>query len=257
MVIYDEWLKHVFNHPLPAPVADEIRLAHQDKLKASLDKLQAGEVTFEDTREHIKPQPWDEWYYQWDAPYIDIEPRDAVAYITRTFSTIDQIAENYSDGQMNQGIYYIINNGCSDYIFSLIDTTVPQKERIDAIYSMYSVYEKLYAKKCQAALGYLSEEPNPLNRTCYMWFDILPFYGKSDVTERDILDEPILQVMEKILTIPNEACQEGALHGLGHWQYVFPERVTNIINQYLAINESNVRPELAQYAKQARLGNIP
>lgn len=171
-------VRHVFDHPLPEPVDNDVRIAYYEKSKRALARLQTGEVTFEDIREDIKPQPWHEWYNQWDAPYLEVQTRDTVAYITRAFNSIDQIAENYSDSQMNQGICYIINNGCSDYIFSLIDASVPENQRIAAVYSFYSIYKKLYDKKCQSDLGHLDEERNPLNRTCYMWFDVLPYIWK-------------------------------------------------------------------------------
>lgn len=86
-----------------------------------------------------------------------------------------------------------------------------------------------------------------------MFFHI---YGKSGIPERDVLDDHILSVMEKIVQLPNQACQEGALHGLGHWQYAYPDRVAQIIDEYLAKKADELREELAQYARHARIGYV-
>ncbi len=36
--------------------------------------------------------------------------------------------------------------------------------------------------------------------------------------------------MARTLAIPHLACQEGALHGLGHWQRAYPDRVAAIVD---------------------------
>lgn len=60
--------------------------------------------------------------------------------------------------------------------------------------------------------------------------------------------------MERTLAIDHLSCQEGALHGLGHWQLYYPDRVVPIIDAYLASDIT--KPELAQYAQNARRGEI-
>src|SRR5690606_27083903 len=114
-----------------------------------------------------------------DAPYLTLLPQQTVEFITRTFDSMDTITEYFSDAQINQGINYIINNACSNYIFSLVDDNVALDQRIAAVESFYSVYQKLYDVKCSPTLGHLSEAGNPLNNMCYMWWDVIPFYGKS------------------------------------------------------------------------------
>jgi hypothetical protein len=98
-------------------------------------------------------------------------------------------------------------------------------------------------------------EANPLNSICYMWWDIAPLYGKSGDPAREALDDAALEVMEKCLSLPAPACQEGALHGLGHWQHAYPERVTTAINAYLNASAS-LPPELVAYARNARRGCV-
>jgi hypothetical protein len=61
--------------------------------------------------------------------------------------------------------------------------------------------------------------------------------------------------MEATLAIPHIACQEAALHGLGHWRCAYPERVEAIIGAFLARSRS-LSAELEAYAKQARVGRV-
>jgi hypothetical protein len=52
-------------------------------------------------------------------------------------------------------------------------------------------------------------------------------------------DETILGVLESTLQLDSIPCRESALHGLGHWQPYYPERVGEIIDQF-----SMTRPEM-------------
>jgi len=61
--------------------------------------------------------------------------------------------------------------------------------------------------------------------------------------------------MADILTIDRVACQESALHGLGHWQRRWPTEVARIIDEFLARN-ANARAELLAYARSARGGCV-
>ena len=45
-------------------------------------------------------------------------------------------------------------------------------------------------------------------------------------------DPDILQVMESTLQLDSIACRESALHGLGHWQHQYPQRVGEIIDKF-------------------------
>ena len=88
-----------------------------------------------------------------------------------------------------------------------------------------------------------------------MWWDILPLIGHPGKPEFAKLDQAALTVMEECLALPSVACQESALHGLGHWNMYFPSEVQSIIDSFLK-SEKNLRPELLQYAKSARSGCV-
>src|SRR5262249_33104418 len=101
------------------------------------------------------------------------------------------------------------------------------------------------------------DEPgvNPLNSPCYMWWDITPVPSGATDADQGPLTDACLSVMERTLALDSIACQENALHGLGHWHSHFPERVESIIDAFLT-SDPNIRPELRKYALSARGGCV-
>jgi hypothetical protein len=94
-----------------------------------------------------------------------------------------------------------------------------------------------------------------LNLVCYMWWDIIPIYGQPDVPERSELDQEILGVLESTLQLDSIACRESALHGLGHWQHYYPQRVGEIIDAFL-MKYRVLRKDLEMYAVNAFTGYV-
>ena len=122
---------------------------------------------------------------------------------------------------------------CSDHAFSIVNDRAPWAARQKAIRSIYDLYAKCFTNRCAQGLGHTSEVTNPINAVCYMWWDLFPAWpDPKDASLSDEADEYI-QVMERCLSLTHQACLEGALHGLGHWQLIFPERVEPIVDQFL------------------------
>ena len=193
---FEEWLAYVFDHPVPTD---------QDKA----------------------------WYWNFDADEWDENHTDVVRFLTQAFENAATVFQPYSDAQLDQGLWYIADNSCSNHMFALLDTSIPWPARQRCIYSIHQLYEQCFAKRCSPHLSHLDEAgANPLNGVCYMWWDIIPIYGKPEDPARKELDHAILQVMESTLQLDSIACRESALHGLGHWQHKYPERVGEIINNF-------------------------
>jgi hypothetical protein len=57
--------------------------------------------------------------------------------------------------------------------------------------------------------------------------------------------------MASSLALSSAACQESALHGLGHWRRYDPQDVERIVDAYLAAG-APADPRLIGYAKAAR-----
>jgi hypothetical protein len=94
-----------------------------------------------------------------------------------------------------------------------------------------------------------------MNVTCYMWWDLLPLAGAPGDPAHVALDRAALDVMAETLALDAIACQESALHGLGHWHAAYPAPVEATIDRFLAARP-DARPELVAYARSARGGCV-
>jgi hypothetical protein len=158
----------------------------------------------------------------------------------------------FSDAQLNQGLWYLVSNSCSDHMFSLIEPAVPMPIRLRVLRSIVPLFEQVMAVRCSPHLCYLDEPgANPLNDACYMWWDILPIHGRPDLSERVEFDAEVLIVLERLLEIEHDACRESALHGLGHWSADYRPQVVAIVDRFLR-RTLNLRPELSVYAVRVR-----
>ena len=204
--------------------------------------------------EHEVRKP--EWYFDLDAPYWDGDPETAVRYITQLFEDPGAYLEHFNDAQLNQGLWFLINGSCSDYIHAVHDESVPLESRLRCVQGIYSIFEKLFAVRCSPHLSYIDEPgASPLNSGCYMWWDIFPTWGEPGNPFRKKLDEMFLKVMEQTLPLSSIACQESALHGLGHWQLTYPTETARIVDAFLS-STPNLHEDLSDYAKAAREGRV-
>jgi hypothetical protein len=95
-----------------------------------------------------------------------------------------------------------------------------------------------------------------------MFWDVVPLCARSKLRPKKAgtpnnvrIEATCLSVMERSLRVPHVACQESALHGLGHWHDYYPVEVEKIIDAYVYLPESK-RRGLRQYALSARTGLI-
>jgi hypothetical protein len=221
---FEEWVNYAFDHPVPQKDSEA-------------------------------------WYWQLEtddwSPYED--PRTTVCYLTQLFDAAPRMLQPFSDAQIAQGLMFLINNSLSDHMFPLMDPSVPWPERRGCIRSMYVVFEQVFAPRCSPLLLHVltEHEPtiNPLNGVCYMWWDVCPLRGNPgpSASEHLVLDteevvdkgptvdpfaaeleDEILEVLRQTLGLDSIACQEGALHGLGHRAYRHPERIRAIVDEFLS-----------------------
>lgn len=206
------------------------------------------DLTFDEWVYHIFDHP-DTWYHAIGSEYWNGPAATTVAYMTRLFEDPLPPLEGFTDEELNRGFWYLVSNGGSDMMFSLMDPSVPFPDCLRCINAISTIHEQLFVPRCTPYLSHLDEKGvAPLNSICYMWWDLHPL--------GEILNDAVLAVMERQLAIDHPALQEGALHGLGHWErHILTERVDAVIDAYLARN-SNLRPELRNYALSARGGCV-
>ena len=88
--------------------------------------------------------------------------------------------------------------------------------------------------------------------TCGDGFPCFALAGDPDLP---MMRETALRTMARILVFKSLACQESALHGLGHLQRDYDRQVSAIIDGFLAANP-DIDTRLASYANSARCGCV-
>jgi len=202
--------------------------------------------------------PFEEWVrYLFDHPvtepawHWDDAVGQVVAHAARLFREAGEHLAPYTDAQVNQGLSFLIEEGGSP-LYALGETTVPLAERLHCIFSIAKLFETCFVPRCAPQLG---GKGGALNPVCYMWWDVFPLYGQPENPLRREIDNACLWVMETTLSLPSLACQQSALHGLGHWRWYYPDRCQTLISEFLA-GQVRLHPELREYALCALEGRV-
>jgi hypothetical protein len=195
------------------------------------------------------------WHWSLGAPTWQGTAEDIVTLVTDTFERSGELLARFSDAQLNQGFWYLLNSSCSDFMFALVEPKVPLAPRLRALHSFIPLFEQVMAVRCSPHLSHLDEQPaNPLNASCYMWWEILPIHGEPEDPARAEFDDEVLRLFPRLLSIPHDACRESALHGISEWQLYYPS-AESIVEKWLA-RTPGLRPELVAYAEDAKVGNV-
>jgi hypothetical protein len=189
---------------------------------------------------------------------VPSSPAIVVNHMTRLLSEFGQIAPKYSLAQIDQGIWGILGENLRLYEFLFVDASVPLRNRLECIRSMYCVYSDFVAKS-EANL-------NPDLSGFFMWWDLVlhgfwtpprPFIAgtyRGDVSRLDaesrVLLDALFETLKSILKLPHAYTQRCALHGLGHLHH--PD-VRETVQHYVDANKSEFR--LAWF-EQCRDGTV-
>lgn len=192
-----------------------------------------------------------------DTDYWDPDPRLGVAYLTRLFAEGPQHLRWFSDAQIAQGLTYLVDTsavGAQPYV---ADPTVPAKARSALWDAVALFFRDVLMPRCEPALGHLNETWNPINLVTYMWWEGFPATFHPGDPKRGAVVEAEIRALSEILELSSPACQEAALHGIGHYtRYDWARaRCERLIDAYLERGEAS-RPELIAYARAARTGCI-
>jgi hypothetical protein len=200
-----------------------------------------------------RPEENLDWGFSAEPP-----PETAIDFLTELFTAPRQFIGRFSDAQINQGLTVIMHAAWSDHAFVFLNEQISLPKRIKGIHSFEPLFSELYAFRCTNTLMHLNEPgANPLNSSCYQWWDSSPFHGGREGEHNRAIDEACLDVMQAVLSLANHACQESALYGLGQYSHYEPHtpRCRSIISRYLR-TAANLRPELHSYAEQALKGEV-
>jgi hypothetical protein len=195
------------------------------------------------------------WHFDIDAPDLVLPPERAADLIAETFERGAELLRPFTDAQLNQGFWFLVSSGNSNYMCCLTNASVSWPARKRALRAFVPLFREVMATRCTPSLSHLDEPGTALNSACYMWWDIVLLCPPLDARQpREPIHDEVLAVLAELLEIPHDACRESALHGLGHWALNDPAAKT-VIDAFLA-RPDGLRPELLAYARAARTGCI-
>ena len=196
------------------------------------------------------------WYFDPNHDWWDPKPVEAVAYLTRLFEDPERSLCWFSDDQIAQGLTYLVGTSASGDNGWLSATEVPVEARVRCVEAIGKLFDQLFAPRCTPHLSHLSEvAAGTLNCVCYMWWDEFPCIALPSDPNLRRLSGTALTTMEHILGLSSLACQESALHGLGHWQRQHASEVGRIIDAFV-LSQTELDPRLLAYANAARCGCV-
>jgi hypothetical protein len=165
-----------------------------------------------------RPATSNGWYFDVeDMEPFEAEPSELVELVATTFENCAVDLASYSNEQLRYGLSYIIDNGASDVVFSLMSEQVPAAQRLRAIAALKQLYSQVLGPRCAPVLGHTNEPGgNALNYICYMLWDISPLSWWERSPDRATFYQAVCDVLEHATMSPNPACVESGLHGLGH-----------------------------------------
>lgn len=192
-----------------------------------------------------------EWHWAMDAPAWDFRdaPQRAAEHLVRLFEEPQVLLDRYSLEQIGIGLDYLLSSGCSDYPFVFTDFGLPPQYLERFVRAAFRVYERIFVHHC----AYPSRCHSKLDYICFMWYDTAasPYHAL-----RAGLADAVFETLEQTLALPSLACQAAALHGLGEFAHDNRQsRVAAIIDAYL-MRSPDIPPDLREYAKAARTGNV-
>jgi hypothetical protein len=219
------------------------------------------DASFEEWLEFVfaRPVTVPAWYWEDEHDEWRGTPERRAELMAETFARSGEVLEPFDDAQVNQGLWMLANE-FGDFASCVNDGSVPWTRRAAVLEGIFTLYRDCFAVRCTRHLSHLdvpAENPpaSPLNAACYMWWDIFPAHGEPENPAQHERDQLILSVMERTLDLPHDACREAALHGLGHWEAAYPERVHDVIDRFIWANRK-IPCALRNYAYAARHGDV-
>jgi hypothetical protein len=141
------------------------------------------------------------------------------------------------------------------YPLSLWDAATDNETAERAIRAIPTLFRDLFAVHCDSAMcSGGSETDSKMNSSCYMWFDLI---GLDHIQLNHIplhRLRAVVAVLDHVLAIPHIACQESAIHGLGHIAYFDRSLTDSTIRRFMS--RRGLYEKLRRYAAAAAVGAV-
>lgn len=194
-------------------------------------------------------------FAQSDDDHVDfLDARAVNRYATRFNREIALILEAAGEQATADAIYYFYSDLSGQVYWCVLNPSLGPL-RVEFMQSVKSLYQHCFLPRCSRFFSHIDQGPEParpLNGVCYMLWDMgLEVHALNGDLE---MLEQSLDVLSFALSLPSVACQESALHGLGHLAFKHRARTAPIVDQYLRRNDLLL--ELRHYAQAARVGYV-
>lgn len=190
--------------------------------------------------------------------FCDLDPIVLADYIAALFESHGFIAQRYSDEQIAEATWFLFGVA-SSYFSVLFSKAVPNETQVRCMELVATFYTDLFDLVC----GKRGTDPdtdytNSLSvdiAVCMIW-EASRIGGAVMFPDRDLhLAESGFGVLKTVLEkCRTSSCLKSALHGLGHIQWENPDRVEQIIDDFLSNRQIPVW--LHEYAMRAREGKV-
>ena len=185
--------------------------------------------------------------------YVD-DASTVNVYAIRFNRDIASIVAAYGEEQINKAIWHIYG-ATSGYMWDAMDKSLNTR-RVEFMTSVKDLYTNGFARFCSPYFGHLDRGPKnarPMNSACYMLWDMDGIECPAINGDTELLAASV-DVLTHALGLDNLACNESALHGLGHLATMFAAKTSPPINAFL--RRKNLPVELRDYALNAKAGSI-
>ena len=175
-------------------------------------------------------------------------------YAIRFNYEIADIVSQHGEDRVNKAIWYIYGS-VSGYMWDAMEKPLGGK-REQFMDSVSQLYANGFAQFCSDHYGHLDSGPEnarPMNSACYMLWDMDGLECPAINGDTDLLTLSI-DVLSNALRLDSIACNESALHGLGHLADYHRALTSPPIDEFL--RRKNLPPEIREYAKAARAGCV-
>jgi hypothetical protein len=193
-------------------------------------------------------------FAQSDAHSVELLDKRAVnGFATRFNCEIASIVEAFGEEATAEAIDYLHGYGSGQVYWCVLDKSLGPL-RVEFVHSIKTLYTDCFLPRCSRFYSHIDRGPEParpLNGTCYMLWEV----GVISAINGDMhMLDASLDVLKFALALPSDACQESALHGLGHLAYEHKDHTVPIVEEYL--ERDDLPTELRDYAQAARVGYV-
>ena len=189
----------------------------------------------------------DKWYWQLQDK-VQIEPRQAVAFLTRLCSRAGELVERFTLRQIAEGLNYVFGaGGRFEFYKHLWNPSVPWPERRTCIQAIPNLYTEVFER-----------DPEGIGGCAFMLWDSIAYdycCGNCDPVsdaEDARVQDAMFEALVSMLRSDHSETLRGAIHGLGHLEH----RDGNHVIHELLSSSRSLPPQVRTYAAQVLEGHF-